>query len=751
MIASIITGNAEYDPKVQNLNESPLNLQKEFKVQVSLSDFIGRKDTELKTLGFFNDILTLLYKANQTSYYIKIIDKKNIINNSFISILNINYSLQIYDYMLNLETHWEDNERLYLVFEGIKRYTTLENLIKRHANDITEDHLLIIFRQILESIRYLHKNHIYGCCLYLSSFIYDKITQTIKLTDIGFSKVFLSSNNLDDNELQNGFTFNEYTPPEVFEKMGTTFNITEIDKLKNEFYDIWQLGILFFKIATFGESPFEDAKNENLRDCIRNKNINYSKLNKYTSLIAQIIDKMLQIMPEYRYNVDALIALIHFKDNKIPLLYFHSNKNEDDAISLSMVNEEKKKIGNDFKFEKELINEEIKNEKEINNEEVEIKQQNKDNNNTKNKIKLKGVKIQGNLVNDKMALFNQEIYPTGSVLPTLKKNFINRFNNVDQNLVLELASKLSLLEKEYKKLDENKMAVYNITNYVINNLKKLNDIDNDNNNLLIKKFNNLLLSKRETNELYEEMVKERGEFSQDKFKALISNLIYEIKRLGIELEQEKSTIEKLKKKIKEQEKRDLDLKNEHQEKIEFYQRKIEILEEVIFSADNNRSLNEKDFKNKNKLIYTALENSIQNFTEINGKLKKSLEENMAKFKDNKKDWLEDMIKAKEEFRNEISFYLQKSVEEPKVYDFKKKEKKDEKDNKKNEEIEKLKKRIDELKETIKEQNNTIINSNNFIRDINKELKDKKDEIEDLKNRLKENKENEENKEKTGKK
>ena len=751
MIASIITGNAEYDPKVQNLNESPLNLQKDFKVQVSLSDFIGRKDTEPKTLGFFNDILTLLYRANQTSYYIKIIDKKNIINNSFISILNINYSLQIYDYMLNLETHWEDNERLYLVFEGIKRYTTLENLIKRHANDITEDHLLIIFRQILESIRYLHKNHIYGCCLYLSSFIYDKITQTIKLTDIGFSKVFLSSNNLDDNELQNGFTFNEYTPPEVFEKMGTTFNITEIDKLKNEFYDIWQLGILFFKIATFGESPFEDAKNENLRDCIRNKNINYSKLNKYTSLIAQIIDKMLQIMPEYRYNVDALIALIHFKDNKIPLLYFHSNKNEGDAISLSMVNEEKKKIGNDFKFEKELINEEIKNEKEINNEEVEIKQQNKDNNNTKNKIKLKGVKIQGNLVNDKMALFNQEIYPTGSVLPTLKKNFINRFNNVDQNLVLELASKLSLLEKEYKKLDENKMAVYNITNYVINNLKKLNDIDNENNNLLIKKFNNLLLSKRETNELYEEMVKERGEFSQDKFKALISNLIYEIKRLGIELEQEKSTIEKLKKKIKEQEKRDLDLKNEHQEKIEFYQRKIEILEEVIFSADNNRSLNEKDFKNKNKLIYTALENSIQNFTEINGKLKKSLEENMAKFKDNKKDWLEDMIKAKEEFRNEISFYLQKSVEEPKVYDFKKKEKKDEKDNKKNEEIEKLKKRIDELKETIKEQNNTIINSNNFIRDINKELKDKKDEIEDLKNRLKENKENEENKENAGKK
>ena len=763
MIASIITGKAEYNPHVQNLNAYPQNLQKDFKTPVSLSDFIGRKDTEPKTLGFFDNILTLLYKANNTSYYIKIIDKKNIINNSYITILNFNYTIQIFDYMLNLETHWEDYERLYLVFEGIKRYTTLENLIKKHANEITEEQLLIIFRQILESVKYLHKNKIYGCFLYLSSFIYDKITQTIKFTDTGFSKVFLSSKNLDDNELQNGFTFNEYTPPEVLEATLYTFNINEIDKLKNENYDIWQLGILFFKIATFGQSPFENAKNENLRDCIINKNINYSKLNKYSSLIPQIIDKMLQIMPEYRYKVDLLINLIHFKDNKIPLLYFHSYKNEDDAITLNIVNEEKKKIGNDFKLEKDLNNPEDnnkkENEKEINNEDAknknekeikskEIKPIIKNKNNGNDKIKLKGVKIQGNLVNDKMAMINQEIYPTGSVLPSLKKNYLNKFNNVDQNLVLELASKLSLLDKEYKKLDENKMAVYNITNYVSNNLKKLNDIDNENINLLIKKFNNLLLSKRETNELYEEMVKEKGEFSQDKFKALISNLIYEIKRLGIELEQEKSTIEKLRKKIKEQEKKDLDLKNEHEEKIQFYQRKIEILEEVIFSADN-KSLNEKDFKNKNKLIYTALENSIQNFTDINIKLKKSLEENMAKFKDDKKDWLEDMIKAKEEFRNEMSFYLQKSIEEPKVFNFKKKEKNDAKDNKKNEEIEKLKKRIDELKETIKEQNNTIINSNNFIRDINKELKDKNDEIEDLKNRLKE-KENEENIEKTDK-
>ena len=711
--------------KISKDIEAQLHLQKDFKVQVSLNDFIGRKDTQPKNLGFFDDILTLLYKDNKTSYYIKIIDKKNIINNSYKTILNMNYNINqsnhIDDYIINLETHWEDNERLFLVFEGIKRYTLLENLLKKHSSNITEENLFIIFRQILESVNYLHQNSIFGCCLYLSSFIFDKLTLTIKFTDLGFSKVFLSDKNIYDNELQNGYKFNEYTPPEVFAKMGSSYNLTEIDKLKNAKFDVWQLGILFYKIASFGESPYDDAKNENLKDSIISKNINYSKLDKYNSQIVQIIDKMLQISPANRYSINQLLNLIQFKDNKIPLLNIQMSRKEDIAISANMVNEEKKKIGNDFKYEKE-----------INYVEEDINEYN-----DKNKIILNGVKIQGNLINDKNSMINQEIYPDGSVLPSFKNKFLNKLNNVDQNLVLDLAYKLTLLDKEYKKLDENKLAVYNITNYVNNNLKELYTIDSENINLLIKKFNDLLLSKKETIDLYEEMVKEKGEFAQDKFKALISNLIYEIKKLGIELEQEKSTSEKLRKKIKEQEIRNLDLKNEHQEKIEFYQKKIEILEEVIFSTEN-KSLNETDFKNKNKLIYTALANSIQNFTEVNTQLKASLEDNITKFKETKKNWLEDIIKAKEDFRNEMSFYLQKSVEQPTIYNFEKKENKDNtKDNKKNEEIEKLKKQIVELKETIKEQNNTIINNTNYIRDIDKQLKDKKEEIEELKEKLKE--------------
>ena len=710
------------------------NLLKDFKTQVSQSDFERLKDEPNKNLGFFDEVFSLLYKNNKTLYYVKAIDKKqSIINNSYLSILNTIYKLNnynqksrgvnIYDYIINLQTHWEDNDRLFLVFNGIKRYTLFENLIKNHSEDITEENIIAIFRQILEVVNFLHENNIFGCNLYLSSFIFDKLSQSIKFTDLGFSKIFKPSKNLNDNILSNGFEFNEYSPPEYIGKdYDPSFFAFEIDKIKNSYFDIWQLGILFYKIATFGASPYDDAKNEVLKEYIMNKNINYSRLNKYSPQISQIIDKMLQTSPSNRYSIKQLLSLEPFKIvTKIPLININF-KNEDKAITMKMVNSQKGSV-KDGKADMASILNNLDAKKKT-SKEIPFKE---------GKSILDHLKIQGTLVNDKNSIISQEIYPDGSVLPIFKNKFLNKFNNIDKNLVLDLSSKLTLLEKEYKKLDENKLAVYNITNYVNSNLKELNKTDNDNINLLIKKFNNLQLSKIETNDLYEEMLRNKGEFAQDKFKALISNLIYEIKRLNIELEQEKSTSEKLRKKIKDQEKRNMDLKLEHQEKVEFYEKKIELLEEVIFNDDKNLN-NNKNFKN-NELIYKALNNSMKDFTEVNIQLKTSLEENLAKFKENKKFWLQDMIKAKENFRNEMSFYLSKSIEQPKIYNFEKKDKGISKKNEKNEKIEELNKQVSELYDLINEQKLAIDSNINIIKELKRDIKIKDDKIEELTRKL----------------
>lgn len=715
-------------------SDNQSNLLKDFKTQVSQSDFVRLKDEPNKNLGFFDEVFSLLYKNNKTLYYVKAIDKKkSIINNSYLSILNTIYKLNnynqksrgvnIYDYIINLQTHWEDNDRLFLVFNGIKRYTLFENLIKNHSEDITEENIIAIFRQILEVVNFLHENNIFGCNLYLSSFIFDKLSQSIKFTDLGFSKIFKPSKNLNDNILSNGFEFNEYAPPEYIGKdYDPSFFAFELDKIKNSYFDIWQLGILFYKIATFGESPYDDAKNEVLKEYIMNKNINYSRLNKYSPQISQIIDKMLQTSPSNRYSIKQLLSLEPFKIvTKIPLININF-KNEDKAITMKMVNSQKESV-KDGKVDMASILNNLDAKKKT-SKEITFKE---------GKSILDHIKIQGTLVNDKNSIISQEIYPDGSVLPIFKNKFLNKFNNIDKNLVLDLSSKLTLLEKEYKKLDENKLAVYNITNYVNSNLKELNKTDNDNINLLIKKFNNLQLSKIETNDLYEEMLRNKGEFAQDKFKALISNLIYEIKRLNIELEQEKSTSEKLRKKIKDQEKRNMDLKLEHQEKVEFYEKKIELLEEVIFNDDKNLN-NNKNFKN-NELIYKALNNSMKDFTEVNIQLKTSLEENLAKFKENKKFWLQDMIKAKENFRNEMSFYLSKSIEQPKIYNFEKKDKGISKKNEKNEKIEELNKQVSELYDLINEQKLAVDSNINIIKELKRDIKIKDDKIEELTRKL----------------
>ena len=716
-------------------NNIPSHLAKDFKTQVSQSDFVRLKDEPNKSLGFFDEVLSLLYKNNKTLYYVKAIDKKNgIINNSYMDTLNTIYKLNdypekvkninIYDYIINLQTHWEDNDRLFLVFNGIKRYTLFENLIKNHSENITEENIIAIFRQILEVVNFLHENNIFGCNLYLSSFIFDKYSQTIKFTDLGFSKVFSSSKKLNDNILSNGLEFNEYAPPEFIGRDYDPSFTFEVDKIKNSYFDIWQLGILFYKIATFGESPYDDAKNEVLKECIMNKNINYSRLNKYSPQISQIIDKMLQTLPTNRYSIKQLLNLDPFKlVTKIPLVNIIF-KNEDKAITMNMVNSQKGKI-KDSKIDMASILDNLDAKKKTSRE-ISIKE---------GKNILDQIKIQGNIVNDKNSIISQEIYPDGSVIPTFKNKFLNKFNNIDKNLVLDLSYKLTLLEKEYKKLEENKLAVYNITNYVNSNLKELNKAGNDNIDLLIKKFNNLQLSKIETNDLYEEMLRNKGEFAQDKFKALISNLIYEIKRLNIELEQEKSTSEKLRKKIKDQEKRNMDLKLEHQEKVEFYEKKIELLEEVIFNDDNKNVNNNKNYKN-NELIYKALNNSMKDFAEVNIQLKTSLEENLAKFKENKKFWLQDMIKAKENFRNEMSFYLSKSLEQPKIYNFEKRENKGiSNKNEKNEKIEELNKQVAELYDLINEQKLTIDSNINIIKELKRDIKTKDDKIEELTHKL----------------
>jgi len=221
-------------------------------------------------------------------------------------------------------------------------------------------------------------------------------------------------------------------------------------------------------------------------------------------------------------------------------------------------------------------------------------------------------------------------------------------------------------------------------------------------------------------DLYNEILKNKENYLDDKVKLLISNLLFEIKNLDINLNHEKSLNKMLNDEKKDLERQSADLKSEYQEKIEFYEKKIELLEDVIFNVENT-NLNKTEIINNNKLLYQALTNSMKNFTDINIKLRENLEENLLKFKDNKKSWLEDIIKAKQSFRNEIAYFMNKSIEQPKTIVF---EKKDNKEilskNKKDEKIDELSKKIVELNNLINEQKLLIDQNTSLIKSLKEE-------------------------------
>ncbi len=117
--------------------DKPCHLLNDFKEPVTGNDFLKSKDDPSKNFGFFEDVRSLLYRKNKTIYYVKAIEKKNIINPSYQMILNNIYKLNndnlenkninIFDFIVKLQTHWEDNEHLFLVCEAIKKFTLFEN------------------------------------------------------------------------------------------------------------------------------------------------------------------------------------------------------------------------------------------------------------------------------------------------------------------------------------------------------------------------------------------------------------------------------------------------------------------------------------------------------------------------------------------------------------------------------------------------------------------------------------------------
>lgn len=605
------------------------------------------KDKPPIKFGFF-DVMRTTLKEEKLQYFLAKI-KKQCINTKDEKFLSNIYSMQKQfkdknpkEYFpVQLNCHWEDQNNLYLLFKNIPNYISLTDYLSSLNQPITDAHLLQIYSQILKNVQILHKNERFGTHLYMSSFIVDLLDNhnkqqefTIRLTDLGFSK--LCKPNYDFNfKLKTGFEINEYMPREYILEMDEKtkyngHNLAEslpINKpnpntgrliysssiqseddcfVYNESYDIWQLGILFYKIANNGVSPYNiNNKNisaQELKQLISRGAIDYSPLNERNSYLLQLIQEMLNTNEKGRKKLD---VLIEHTDNAIQSIKDKIRPNFILQKSLSMRDYLKgTETKTSFPFE------------------------------TSSTLSRKPTNANINYSHKSSTANVESIYDLSELFKRAKKE-VNEVINIEQSLS-DICQEIKAIVVQS---DEKEKAA---NEELINMFKQLN-------------------FKQETIDYFNQITTHQinRTVSESEYKEMIRYFIFEIQKLKIDLDREKSVNKSLTKKIKE-------INEEYQEKITFLESKSQLLESVVF-PETKSEFSEEVLSPKVKLFLDSMKTVINNFNEINQKLAnqstqiyESLNTNIEKFFEEKKEFINDIVKGKIAVQEDILRTIKKN-------------------------------------------------------------------------------------------
>ena len=185
-------------------------------------------------------------------------------------------------------------------------------------------------------------------------------------------------------------------------------------------------------------------------------------------------------------------------------------------------------------------------------------------------------------------------------------------------------------------------------------------------NELIAMFKELEF-KNESIDSLDSMIKSQKGISEGKYQDMIRHLIFEIKRLKMNLDHEKAKNDKLKKKIDDLENKKKDIQSEYQEKLSFLESKIDVFENVIFPESVNELDNDSYPTLKTKLFTDLIEKSIKSFNDINGKLSEqsaklltNIDSTIKQFLIEKESYVKEIIKSKENLINEVIYVLNKN-------------------------------------------------------------------------------------------
>ena len=256
-----------------------------FGTVIQVYDIINKKDLAIKVINKTGRTVNLIHKMKDEVNILKQLKHENIVKY---------YGFE------------ESNSYLFIIMEFIK-YGTLSEYIKKNVGKIKEEEASIIISKILSATEYLHNKLICHRDIKPENIMFSKENDlsSIKLIDFG-----LSAQNL-YNPLIEGYAGTLlYMSPEQIEK-----------KFYCQTVDIWSIGIILYMLLNNGKHPFyfKGDERKNYIEKIKKGKFKFEKNISY--LAKNLIGKLLEINPSWRYSSDKAIRhpwITRKKNDEIP-------------------------------------------------------------------------------------------------------------------------------------------------------------------------------------------------------------------------------------------------------------------------------------------------------------------------------------------------------------------------------------------------------------------------------------------------
>ena len=158
----------------------------------------------------------------------------------------------------------------------------------RKRNKLNEPSAKIIFKQIIEGLKYIHKKKIIHRDIKLDNILID-LSNTIKICDFGVSRKMEKGNIIYER-----CGTPAYIAPEIYAKIG-------YEGFK---CDIWSAGVTLYYILS-GTLPFKGSNIQELEKAILKGE--YERIRNVSDEANDIIEGMLRIDPEKRFSIDEIL------------------------------------------------------------------------------------------------------------------------------------------------------------------------------------------------------------------------------------------------------------------------------------------------------------------------------------------------------------------------------------------------------------------------------------------------------------